>query len=273
MSASIQVRHVATPLSDETPRYWFGRDPFRTHFFNALSSTFPEGEAFFVRAVNHFKGLAESDEERARIRQFGQQEGLHARQHDTHVELMEAQGYRLLNDIRPAVDRQLRWLNQKAPKAALSQTAALEHLTAVLARQIMAYPERWVEPMHADMAKLWRWHAMEEAEHKAVAYDLYQRASGSYFGRCLSLVFATVGLFFDAWFRVAYCLHKDGLLFRPSVWWRGWRALSAPGPARKQLARDYRAWFRRDFHPSQIDDDALIAATERDLREEGFLAA
>jgi len=273
LTASIEVRHVASPLSAETPRYWNGRDPFLTHFMNALSSTFPDGEAFFVRSVHHYRNRAASDEERERIRRFGQQEGIHARQHAAHVELLEAQGYPWIPRVNRLADRMMRWSNRRMPRTSLATTAGLEHLTAVLARQLMAFPEKWVAPMHPDMARLWRWHALEEAEHKAVAFDLLARVSPSHLLRCAVLFAMTLGLLFEVWLRTAYFLAKDGLFFRPSVWWRGWRRLAAPGPARTALVRDYLAWYRRDFHPDQIDDAPLIAQTEAALRDEGFLAA
>ena len=93
MNDSIVVRRVRLPLSAETPRYWFDGDPYMTHFMNALSSTFPEGEAFFVRSVQRFRDRARSSEQRDQIRRFAQQEGLHSRQHDAHVGLLEKQGY------------------------------------------------------------------------------------------------------------------------------------------------------------------------------------
>ena len=74
MDDPIVVRRVQSPLSEETPRYWYGADPYMTHFMNALSSTFPEGEAFFVRSVQHYKSRARSPEQREQIRQFAQQE-------------------------------------------------------------------------------------------------------------------------------------------------------------------------------------------------------
>jgi predicted metal-dependent hydrolase len=270
---AIVVRRVRLPLSAETARYWFDGDPFLTHFMNALSSTFPDGEAFFVRSVQHYRDRARGEEQREAIRRFAQQEGLHSREHDAHLALLEAQGYRWLLRLNETAARQMRWMNRHLPLYSLATTAALEHLTAVLARQILAFPERWADPMSPDMKPLWRWHAVEEAEHKAVAFDVLEDVSGSWALRAFAGVTATLGLAFDTTVRLAYLLARDGLVWRPSVWWRGLRRLAAPGPARRQLLRDYFAWYRRGFHPAQIDDRPLIEAAASELREAGFVAA
>ena len=273
MTDSIVVRRVRIPLSAETPRYWFDGDPYMTHFMNALSSTFPEGEAFFVRSVQHFRDHARGPEQREEIRRFAQQEGLHGRQHDGHVGLLEKQGYPWLLRMNELAAREMRWMNRHMPVYSLATTAALEHLTAVLARQILAFPERWVEPMSPDMAPLWRWHAIEEAEHKSVAFDVLADVSGSYPLRVVAGALATLGLALDNTIRLAYLLSRDGLFWRPSLWWRGLRRVFAPGPARRQMLRDYFAWYRRDFHPSQIDDRPLIEEAALELRQAGFITA
>src|ERR1700741_3492934 len=61
-------------------RWWHGGDPFATAFYNALSATFPKGEAFFVESVRLFREgtppkLAEE------IRAFVTQEVMHSREH------------------------------------------------------------------------------------------------------------------------------------------------------------------------------------------------
>ncbi|MFM2256876.1 MAG: hypothetical protein RIQ28_723, partial [Pseudomonadota bacterium] len=61
-------------------RWWHGGDPFATAFYNALSSTFPKGEAFFIDSVKAFRNgtppkLAEE------IRAFTMQEVIHSREH------------------------------------------------------------------------------------------------------------------------------------------------------------------------------------------------
>ena len=61
-------------------RWWNGGDPYGTAFYNALSATFPLGEAFFVESVKAFR---EGVPERLarEIRAFTQQEVMHSREH------------------------------------------------------------------------------------------------------------------------------------------------------------------------------------------------
>src|SRR5690554_7843610 len=63
-------------------------------------------------------------------------------------------------------------------KHRLAITCALEHFTAILAHQVLTNPEL-IKGMHPGFKEMWRWHAVEETEHKAVAFDVYQQASGS----------------------------------------------------------------------------------------------
>ena len=52
---TIEPRPIRFNITDASPRYWFANDPFRTQFFNALFTTFPPGENFFVRSVVHYR--------------------------------------------------------------------------------------------------------------------------------------------------------------------------------------------------------------------------
>ena len=40
---------------EQTKRWWNGGDPIATALYNALSATFPKGEAFFVTSVREFR--------------------------------------------------------------------------------------------------------------------------------------------------------------------------------------------------------------------------
>lgn len=256
----IPIRRPSHPLSRAIPRYWYGGDPFATHFFDALSSTFPFGEAFFVRSVLRYRDQIDDPELLRRIRGFAGQEGQHSRVHDEHVGILSGQGYSALETRNRFVDRIARWQNRRAPKISLSMTAALEHLTALLARQVLSNPALRTGEMHPEMARLWRWHALEEAEHKAVAFDVLMKVAPSYSRRVCVMAFNTLGLSIEILDRIVYMLWKDGLLFKAATWTGGWRFLFGRNGYLRGLGADYRAWYRRDFHPNAIDDRPLIEA-------------
>jgi predicted metal-dependent hydrolase len=260
MDRSITVRNIHFGLAATTPRYWFDDDPAKTHFMNALSSTFPGGEAFFVRSVLHYLDRIESPELREQIRRFGAQEGVHAREHAAHVDYLVEQGYVGIERINEIAEREMRFMNKWMPKFALATTAALEHLTAIMANQALSDPTYWAGPMHENMAPLWQWHAMEEAEHKAVAFDVLAIVSGSYALRAFALVSAGLGLLTDNLARFAYFTYVDGNLWNPRVWRDCLRFVWGRKGLYRSLIGDYLAWFRRDFHPWQQDNSALIEA-------------
>ena len=260
MARSITIRHPDFRITEQTPRYWYGGDPARTHFMNALSTTFPPGEAFFVRSVLHYRDRISDPSQLAEIRSFCGQEGVHSREHDRHTELIVAQGYPGIATLNRIGDREMRFWNVRAPLWALATTAALEHLTAIMARQALSDPEYWSADMHPDMEPFWQWHAMEEAEHKAVAFDVLQEVSGSYALRVAAMLFATLGLLTDNYVRFTYFLYKDGRLFDWRLWRDNLRFVWGRRGMYRSLARDYRRWFARDFHPWQQDDQPLIDA-------------
>lgn len=263
METSIVVRKPTFALDDTIPHYWYGGLPFATHFLNALSSVFPDGEAFFVRAVCHYRDSVVSPALREEIAAFAAQEGQHSHQHRRHLDMLRNQGYRMIFWRNRLVSRVLLFLNRRFPKYALASTAALEHLTALLARQILSRPDVWATPMDPRFVELWRWHALEEAEHKAVAFDVLRIVAPSRIRRTVAMVMATFGLMMDSMIRTTYMLWVDEQLWNRRVWSDGLRWLLGRGGLLRGYGREYLAWFRVDFHPNEIDDSRLIAA-ERD---------
>jgi predicted metal-dependent hydrolase len=256
---AIVVRRPSLAIDAEIPRYWNGGDPFATHFLNALSSVFPDGETFFVLAVLRYRDRIDDPELERAIRAFAAQEGQHSGQHDRHVDLLLEQGYSAIAWRNRMLRRITRWSVEHTPRMALAGTAALEHLTALLARKLLSAPERWTGGMDPRMAPLWQWHALEEAEHKAVAFDVLAQVAPSYPLRAFALALNTLGLCIEILDRTAYMLWKDGLLFRRQVWSGGLRFLFGRDGLLRGLGADYRAWYRRDFHPDDCDDTELIA--------------
>lgn len=254
----IVARRPAFPDWSDLPRYWNRGEPFATHFMNALSSVFPPGEAFFVKSVLHYRDQIDDPELLARVRGFAGQEGQHSHQHDRHLDLLISQGYTGLIRRNRIVDWMMQWSLRRMPKASLAGTAALEHLTALLARRMLSEPERWTREMDPQMAPLWLWHAFEEAEHKAVAFDVLARVAPGRALRNIQLAQNTIGLFAEILDRTVYMLWKDGQLFRRKVWADGLRFLFGREGFLRGHGADYWPWYRRDFHPDDVDDSGLI---------------
>ena len=219
----IRARKFEAGPDAATPRYWFDDDPFMTHFFNAISSMFPEGERFFIRAVRNYKDEVTTPELAAEVSAFVRQEAQHFKEHDDHTALLEAQGFGVLTKFNGLAARGLTWTSAKVPRFALALTVAIEHITAVMADLLLRHDERWLEPMVPEMRRLWRWHAIEESEHKAVAYDVYQECIergrlGGVWLRRLVMLEATAFFFLETFVRHSVLLIKDRQ-FRPRVLW------------------------------------------------------
>ena len=170
------------------PRLWHGGRVESTAIYNALSTTFPKGEAFFVDSVRAFRDgappqLAED------IKAFTTQEVIHSREHDRFNRSAAEAGYDL-STLDERVELRLAIGRGRPPVVNLAATMALEHFTAIFAHQLLADP-RHLDGADPEIAELWRWHAAEEIEHKAVAYDVLQKIDPSYALRIAGLVLAT----------------------------------------------------------------------------------
>ena len=251
-------------------RWWLDGDPIATAFYNALSLTFPRGEAFFVESVKAFRDVA-PEKLQKEIRAFVKQEITHTREHVALNRRVEKDGYdvKFIDDhVREALE-----LTKGRPAIAnLAVTMILEHFTAMLAHQFIANPRHFA---NADkgIADLWRWHSLEEIEHKGVAYDtwLYATRDWSRWKRwkvkSLLMLVITRNFWTNRYIDTLDLLAQDGLT--------GWRTkakllnfmLFAPGVVGRIIV-PWIKFFLPGFHPWNEDDRHLI-----DLAESEFTAA
>ncbi|MDB4990279.1 MAG: hypothetical protein JWN04_5457 [Myxococcaceae bacterium] len=260
----IAPRNVKFPFSENTPKYWFDNDPYLTHVMNALSMIFPEGERYFIAAVRGLREHVKDPVLERQVRGFLGQESLHRREHDAFNDWLRTTGVhvdKFYEEMRDAlrVDEpggNKRWR--------LAVTCALEHFTAIIAEEWLTRDDLR-ESAHANVQPLWSWHAMEELDHKAVAFDVYQAAGGTYLLRAVSMVLITIGfaaLASSFHFRL---MLADKQLFNVKSWLRGtWRCWG-PNGYFTSLAPAWLRYFQRDFHPWQQDDSALIERYEKEL--------
>lgn len=243
----------------QVPRHWMANSPIATAIANGVNLLFPHGERFFVRSVHHFLGQIDDPALRQAIKGFFGQEGRHARAHDQFNAILRTQGFEV-DRFLDAYQRASSWIEAHAsPKLRLATTAAAEHFTAILAEG--AFSQDVLDLAAPELRALLAWHAAEEIEHKAVAFDVLQTIDPSYALRLAGLAMATATLGgFWLWGAVTL-LRQD----RPAVRreWRGRHAsagLAHRTPViRRVFVRGIRQYLARDFHPSRNATDRIAA--------------
>jgi predicted metal-dependent hydrolase len=251
----------------EQGRWWQSGDPVGTAFYNALSVTFPKGEAFFVDSVRAFRDGA-PPRLAAEIKAFISQEVMHSREHVQFNKRAIDAGYDV-SDLETRVEWRLSLTRDRPPIVNLAATMCLEHFTAILANQLLRNP-RHLARADAENAALWRWHSIEEIEHKGVAYDTWLHATRALprFKRwqikTKVMLFVTRNFVVDRTVGTIDLLRQDGIT-GPKAWARTlWYAWIWPGMMRKILGA-WLAFFLPGFHPWNHDDRNLIATAERSL--------
>jgi predicted metal-dependent hydrolase len=246
-------RSPAVPLDASIPRHWFGGNAVATHIANGVNLLFPAGERFFVRSVHHYLPRIKDPTLRAQVKGFSGQEGRHAKEHERFFAIMEEQGYDIERFLRFYEAVSSRIESSSPPALRLAVTAACEHFTAILAEDGLATGV--LDAAHPAMQALLKWHAAEEIEHRAVAFDVLKTVAPSYRLRMAGLLLATV-LLGGFWTlgTLSLLVQERGGAKRLV---RQWRAADDGHPVHEVFLRGIRDYVRRDFHPSQCDVDRL----------------
>ena len=246
-------------------RHYFTNSPVMSHLLTALSSTFPIGEQFFVHSVRNVRDKVKDENLQAQIAAFIGQEAMHSKAHAEFNAAWRSEDYNL--------DRFQAWLARKDdyvknlhPKIQLAITCAFEHFTALLGGYILRHPEV-LATLDEDAAKLWIWHAIEEIEHRAVAFDVYQAVYGDDKIRRMIMRSVTTGFASLTLYSATRLFLQDKKKSLPKVGGNifGFYLL---GKMFLQLAPEYLAYFKTDFHPSEIDYTKLIRYWKQRLAED-----
>ena len=258
---AVAPRDIRFDLTSAQKGHWLGGDPVGTAVFNALSLTFPDGERMFMDAVKAYRDrltgkLAED------AKGFIAQEAIHSREHHHLNSLIDRERYPVA-EIEETIRGRVKMARERGPMAMLISTIALEHFTAMMA-EMHARHRNLFDTTDPEIEKLWRWHAVEETEHKAVAYDVFLEVTKDwsplkrYMIRCRAMVFVTIMFTRNISRYAARLLEADGYTPEaalkavkrfvwgdPGIFRRGWKT--------------YFAWYRPGFHPWDQDDRPLVA--------------
>lgn len=253
---SIKPRLFSITVGESVPRYWVSNDPYCTHLLNALSCTFPGGERFFVNSVLRFQASIKDARLKREVRQFCGQESVHGQQHDVLNQWADRFGY----PLAAMAERFERHLNRRtslySDRLNLALTAALEHFTAVMGHALLKSPEI-LEHFHPEVRPLWVWHAIEEIEHKSVAFDVLAEVDGTYSLRIAGMGLAIVGLTSNSLWMMSKLLWRDRRLFDVRSLAKLIKIVHGTGFL-SEVVRGIGEYFRTDFHPWNTDDRDLI---------------
>jgi predicted metal-dependent hydrolase len=246
---------------DDLPRHFAAdADPVMSHILAVLSSVFPDGEDYFVRSVAAVRDRIDDPELRRDVDGFIGQESMHGREHRALNERLAELGY-----PTNAIAAYVRWLfrtreRMQNVRLHLAFTAALEHYTATLAETLLTDPDAREEIAHDGVRSLLLWHALEEAEHKAVAFDVYRAVGGSEWMRLATmwLTHLTFVLETSIWTAISLSMDRDARRHPLRVLRGVWRLRRSPF-TRPRAVRQLFQYTHRGFHPNDRDTSELIA--------------
>ncbi len=265
----IKPRRMNFPFSNIKDRFFFAGNSLLSVFFGALSSTFPPGEAEFIASVRQYRDRISDPLLKEQIRGFIGQEGHHSHQHKLINEALRDLGIDAIK-LEKHLERDLQRFTKRkyaTPKFRLAMTVGMEHMTAIMAEFVFKNPQV-LEPLEESVKDLLYWHAVEEIEHKAVAFDVYMQMEGDrkYLRRVLKLA--------TFMFNVRIALYMVALL-----WWarkfpswsdiKGFRRfMYGDNGLLTNIRQPYRDFFKEDFHPWDHDNRDLIDKWQNELRKD-----
>lgn len=261
LPASFPVRRMDYNF-ENTPKYWCANDPAMTHYFTGLSTLFPEGESYFVRSVRALREHAKLNEALDReISAFIGQEAMHSKEHHTFHTSAQQHGLNpeSLEKVTGIVLKGLEKIFSK--KWNLLVTVGLEHYTAVLVVSMMETVNEYMTDK--TIRDLWLWHSVEETEHKAVAFDLYEYLYGNGLNAYLPRVtIFTLSLILITGLSTIYqivLMKRDKQLSNLKTWQN---FFNFAAKQYKTFIPKFFEYYRYDFHPNQTNEKNLVATTK-----------
>ena len=234
-------------------------DLLTSHLAAALSALFPDGEDFFVRSVRAYRDKIVDPVLKQQVAGFIGQEAVHGREHRRLNQRLTELGY---------PTKRQEWIARAglgtrekiSPKIGnLAATAALEHFTATLAEQVMRDQREGSFLGDSAIRDIFLWHALEESEHKAVAFDVYRAAGGSERTRIWTMRFFRFMFPLVVTLMVASSLLRDRATYKRGVLRASWRRFRKSSLTSKSMWDQLRDYDRQGFHPNDNDTTELEA--------------
>lgn len=247
---------------------WFNGDAGRSIVFNALSVLFPEGEKFFMDSVKNFRDKVDDPTLQQQVKVFLTQEAMHTREHVQYNKQLDAQGYSATK-LHKQLGNFLRFLRKVTTKRTqLAVTCGLEHFTGILADEALKH-EEILGGADERYRRAWTWHALEETEHKGVAYDVMQKVCGvfAYPIRAFIMIPTTIIFAYFIWKHIIVMMHDRGLLFSGKTWSSVLDHMVGRVGLFRRMIPAWFDYFRPGFHPWDHDNRQLLDKTEKEVQQ------
>lgn len=250
----IKPRNRKHDIAEILKSDWFDGNAFKTAWFNSMSITFPLGEQFFIDSVRHFAGDVTDPKLIKEVKGFCGQENVHRREHEMYNKAMcDGRGYDL-DYLEGRIAKNIaKGRKYFSPMELLASTAAAEHITAIMSEWVLDKDSTMHTETEPTMRELWRWHAVEEMEHKSVACDVYRMAGGTEKMRKTALRRTTFFLLLDIFGGMIHMLRRDKKMWKLSTWTDGYRFLFGKKGMIRLIWPAYKDFFREGFHPWDRD--------------------
>ncbi|MBS0287295.1 MAG: metal-dependent hydrolase [Proteobacteria bacterium] len=253
----IIARRLKFGIPKDLPRYWNDNCPTKTYLFNAIAILAPGFERLLISSVIPFKETIADQKLKNQVLGFIGQESAHGSEFIRYNAILKNQGY----DIKKLEKwnlKNFRWLAKKLSlKMHVSLSLGGEHLTAIISDLILR-DKRFLQNAYPANAALWRWHSIEEIEHKAVVFDLYTSLGGGYIGRITGMWLITVVLLRLLIRNFLHMAHHDKQLTKFSFWKNTFKILWGKKGFARQLLVPYLKYYSPGFHPWRQDNHDLI---------------
>lgn len=285
ISSPVQIirRRVDIAFDSAKGCGWLESEKDIEDVLNAVSFVFPPGERFFIRSVQHYQDKITDPVLKEQVKAFIFQEAMHSKEHGRANEKL-AETFPQGPEIEKAIVKSLARFSRMPYSTQLAITTALEHFTAILSHELLKWQDGFIAKSDPAFAAIWLWHAVEEAEHKSVCFDVYQQVCGrgvlSYLHRVAAMLIATylfaVGTVVAV--RMLRESRKDasgeaGAQADPAGAREKDPKMQKPPRSMMQVLREivplgmYLAYFKPSFHPWDIDDSDLIEEWKRRYKD------
>ena len=252
-------------LADMPRHFAADGDLILSHLAASLSSVFPDGEDFFVRSVRYYRDQITDPELKRQVAGFIGQEAIHGREHRALNDRLAQLGYPT-KFFERLTKKGLELRERIAPASSnLAATAALEHFTATLAEMVLTRAEVRELFGHDEVRNLFLWHALEESEHKAVAFDVYRAVGGTERMRVWTMKFIRVAFLIGLSVEMIVSIARDRETYRPGRLRNSWRRFKKSPLMSRDLWDQLREYDEPGFHPDDRDTNALVERWREEL--------